>query len=420
MERGKPTLGHTSVNHTPLRCRVQRAARTPSAAISHRRLAARTAARRLTRSAAYRRPARPRRPAHADYAEISKGCRPPPGPGCLRWGWGATFPRLVRVRVGVKARARIRARVWGRFWVGLGLPTNEKPPNTYSLPLTTVEAWLARYSLKLANVVQNDARSVPVEVTASHVNLAVQDGRSVRRPGSRHRRHLLPAVGRRVVHVHAVRGYKFPIAARNLAAQHVDLPVDDRCGVRAAGHGQARHPSPRTRDWVVSFDCVACVGQVFVMVRELRISAVVTADRVDLARYRRGRQVPARRRHAWQRIPAVGLRVVHFRFSNRHVLSVITISGSTHDVEPAAQSRSAVSEALRGHAVDLAPRIVVRVVGQHGADISITIDPAQVDQAQPETQAGQRLQTTDGHHCIEQHALSLDREQRWPRANGVA
>eukprot|EP00964_Phaeocystis_antarctica_P048532 scaffold28101_cov67-Phaeocystis_antarctica.AAC.1 len=174
--------------------------------------------------------------------------------------------------------------------------------------------------------------------------------------------------------------------------------------VRAASHGQARHPSPRTGDRVECFDCVAKVA-----------IAVATADRIDLACYRRDCQGNARSWHARQRLPAVGLRVVHLRFS-RHYLPV----KPTHDVELATQSRSAVSAALRGHAGDLAPRIERRVVGQHRAELSLSssaVPAHQVDPARPEAQAPQRLQSTDGHHCLEQHALPFDREQRWPCSN---
>eukprot|EP00964_Phaeocystis_antarctica_P143148 scaffold108639_cov56-Phaeocystis_antarctica.AAC.2 len=69
----------------------------------------------------------------------------------------------------------------------------------------------------------------------------------------------------------------------------------------------------------------------------------------------------ARSRHARQRLPAVGLRVVHLRFSKRVRAIVIP----AHDIELAAQNRSAVSAALGGHAGDLAPRIEQRVVGPH-------------------------------------------------------
>ena len=73
--------------------------------------------------------------------------------------------------------------------------------------------------------------------------------------------------------------------------------------------------------------------------------------RVDLARYRRGRQAPARRRHAPQRLPAIGLRVEHLRFSVEHRDHVrIT---PAHDIELAPQSRCAVTAARRGHAGDL-------------------------------------------------------------------
>eukprot|EP00964_Phaeocystis_antarctica_P056686 scaffold33462_cov57-Phaeocystis_antarctica.AAC.1 len=245
-------------------------------------------------------------------------------------------------------------------------------------------------------------------IAASHVNLAIQNGRRVTHLGSRHRCYLLPAVGCRVVHVHAPRGYHrivFTIRVDHLAAQHVDLTREYSRSVQAASHGQARHPSPRTGDGVVRFDCV----EAFLAV------AVATADRIDLACYRRDCQELARSRHARKRLPAVGLRVVHLRFSKQ----VPIPRKPTHDVELATQSRSAVGAALRCHAGDLAPRIERRVVGPYRADLSPSFEPThQVDQARPEAQAAHRLQSTDGHHCLEQHALSFDREQRWPRANG--
>eukprot|EP00964_Phaeocystis_antarctica_P111669 scaffold75982_cov65-Phaeocystis_antarctica.AAC.14 len=153
---------------------------------------------------------------------------------------------------------------------------------------------------------------------ATHVNLAVQNGRGVRTSGSRHRCHLLPAVGRRVVHIHATHGCLVAFVVVDNAAQHVDLTVDHSCGVSAASHGRARCPSPRTRDGIVSFNCVAKVPV-----------NVVTTDCIDLARYRHGRQAKARSRHARQRLPAIGLRVVHHRFSKRRVI----LNPPAHDIE---------------------------------------------------------------------------------------
>eukprot|EP00964_Phaeocystis_antarctica_P071950 scaffold43948_cov67-Phaeocystis_antarctica.AAC.3 len=128
----------------------------------------------------------------------------------------------------------------------------------------------------------------------------------------------------------------------------------------------------------------------------------------------------ARSRHARQRLPAVGLRVVHLHLIKRR-LSIV--SGPTYDIELAAQSRSGVIAALRGHAGDLAPRIERRVVGPHRAEQSHQAhEPThQVDPLRPEAQARQRLPTTDdGHQRLGQHPLPLRGEQRWPRSDRVA
>eukprot|EP00964_Phaeocystis_antarctica_P015436 scaffold8531_cov62-Phaeocystis_antarctica.AAC.9 len=128
--------------------------------------------------------------------------------------------------------------------------------------------------------VRNLAR---VKRPATHVNLAVHNGRGVRMLDSRHRCQLLPAVSRRVVHIHAIRGNLRILVFRILlmAAHHVYLTVDHCRGVTAdtaASHRQARHPSPRTGEWIVSFDCVA------------KTIVTITADRIDLASYRRSRK----------------------------------------------------------------------------------------------------------------------------------
>ena len=72
---------------------------------------------------------------------------------------------------------------------------------------------------------------------------------------------------------------------------------------------------------------------------------------------------------------------------------------STHDIEFASQSRSAVatSVAPRGHAGDLAVRIELRVECPHRAARSlILLVPAhQADQGRAEAQARQRLDTID-------------------------
>eukprot|EP00964_Phaeocystis_antarctica_P015437 scaffold8531_cov62-Phaeocystis_antarctica.AAC.10 len=241
----------------------------------------------------------------------------------------------------------------------------------------------------------------------TRVNLAVQNGRGVRILGSRHRCQLLPAVGRRVVHIHTTRAHPLTFVVVDIAAQHVDLTVDPSCGVMAASHGQARCLTPRAGDGIVGLNYAA------------KTLVVLSADRIDLACYRHGRQETTRRRHARQRLPAVGLRVVHLRFSERHA----PVASPAQDIELATQSNSAVTAAHSGHAGDLAPRIERRVVGPHRADHIPTLHgPAhQVDPARPEAQAPQRLHTTDdGRHRLGQHPLPCRGEQRRPRSDGVA
>ena len=58
-------------------------------------------------------------------------------------------------------------------------------------------------------------------------------------------RHLLPAVGCRVINIHTIRGYNVIIRIPNVATTYVDLTLNHSCGVKRAGQAEARHPIPR-------------------------------------------------------------------------------------------------------------------------------------------------------------------------------
>eukprot|EP00964_Phaeocystis_antarctica_P048468 scaffold28066_cov63-Phaeocystis_antarctica.AAC.2 len=164
----------------------------------------------------------------------------------------------------------------------------------------------------------------------------------------------------------------------------------------AAVPPHARHQSPSAELRVVGLDRIQCRG------------TSPSTDRIDLATDRGKPQSPAHSAHLGQRLPAIGLRVVHLR----RVEHLESGSNAAHGVELALQSDGAVREAWARHACPLRPRGVLRVVQLHGAELSSVVAVAadNVDQAGLEAPARHHLRATDcGQHCVGEHALRFRR-----------
>eukprot|EP00964_Phaeocystis_antarctica_P080199 scaffold50073_cov80-Phaeocystis_antarctica.AAC.5 len=133
----------------------------------------------------------------------------------------------------------------------------------------------------------------------------------------------------------------------------------------------ARHWSPRAELWIIGLNRPQC-----------RVASRST-DRIDLATDRSQRQSPACSAHLGQRLPAIGLRVVHLR----RVEKLRVGSIAAHGVELALQSDAAMVGAWARHVCPLRPRGVLRVVQLQRADRLLAADAVaahNVDQARPE------------------------------------
>eukprot|EP00964_Phaeocystis_antarctica_P033349 scaffold18932_cov65-Phaeocystis_antarctica.AAC.11 len=171
-------------------------------------------------------------------------------------------------------------------------------------------------------------------------------------------------------------------------------------------HTHAIHQSPSAELRVVGLDRFHCR------------SAIISTDGIDLASDGGQPKRTAYGAHLGQRLPAIGLRVVHLR--RVEILPCVIIAA--RGVKLATESDAAVHAAWAHHACTLRPRGVLRVVQLHGAELAALASAAHnVDQAGPEAQARHRLHDADcEHHCIEKHVLRFRRAQRRPRTHGPA
>eukprot|EP00964_Phaeocystis_antarctica_P003744 scaffold2017_cov71-Phaeocystis_antarctica.AAC.5 len=98
-------------------------------------------------------------------------------------------------------------------------------------------------------------------------------------------------------------------------------------------------------------------------------------------------KLTARGAHLGQRLPAIGLRIVHLRRGER----LTYVSNTAHSVQFAIKSDAAVQGAWTCHGCQPLPRSVLRVVQLHRAEPSVFITAAHnVDQAGPEAPTRQR------------------------------
>eukprot|EP00964_Phaeocystis_antarctica_P075188 scaffold46362_cov68-Phaeocystis_antarctica.AAC.9 len=145
----------------------------------------------------------------------------------------------------------------------------------------------------------------------------------------------------------------------------------------------ARHQSPSAELRIVGLDRFQC-------------ALIVSADRIDLATDCDQPTPKACSAHLGQRLPAIGLRVVHLRRVEILPCDIIAARG----IELALQSDAAVRGAWACHACQLRPRRVLRVVQLYGAERSVALAAHDVDQAGPEAQARHHLRAADcGQHC---------------------
>eukprot|EP00964_Phaeocystis_antarctica_P105615 scaffold70605_cov65-Phaeocystis_antarctica.AAC.2 len=153
----------------------------------------------------------------------------------------------------------------------------------------------------------------------------------------------------------------------------------------------ARHRSPSAELRVVGLD-------------RFQYCAVVTStDRIDLTTDRGQPQRTACGAHLGQRLPAIGLRVVHLRRVERLICGSI----AAHDVELALESDAAVVGTCVRHSCPLRPRGVLRVVQLHRAEVSAgALAAHKVDEVRPEAPAWHHLRAAEcGQHCVKEHPL---------------
>eukprot|EP00964_Phaeocystis_antarctica_P026058 scaffold14653_cov66-Phaeocystis_antarctica.AAC.8 len=192
-----------------------------------------------------------------------------------------------------------------------------------------------------------------------------------------------------------------------IAAHGVDLAVKHHRGVALARHAHARHQSPSAELWIIGLDRFQyCV-------------AAISTDGIDLATDRGQSQCTACSAHLGQRLPAIGLRVIHLR----RVELLRSGSNAAHGIELALQSDAAVRGAWAHHSCLLRPRGVLRVVQLHRAELSAhaVVAAHNVDQAGPEARARHHFHAVHcRHHCVEEHVFRLRRAQRRPNTYSLA
>eukprot|EP00964_Phaeocystis_antarctica_P075222 scaffold46379_cov72-Phaeocystis_antarctica.AAC.1 len=175
-------------------------------------------------------------------------------------------------------------------------------------------------------------------------------------------------------------------------------------------HAHVRHRSPSTELRIVGLD----------RTHFRRLYLAVSTDRIDLATDRSQRQSTAHSAHVSQRLPAIGLWVVHPR---RVAYRYLRCAGSraAHSVELAIESDATMPDAGGCHACQLRPRRIRRVVQLHAVvDIAVDFAAHNVDQAGPEARAWHHLRAIDRRqHCVEEHIPCFRRAQRRPRTHGL-
>eukprot|EP00964_Phaeocystis_antarctica_P121216 scaffold84902_cov63-Phaeocystis_antarctica.AAC.2 len=158
-------------------------------------------------------------------------------------------------------------------------------------------------------------------------------------------------------------------------------------------HTHARHQSPSAKLRIVGLDRFQC--QV----------AIISTNCVDLATDRGQPKFTACSAHIGQRLPAIGLRVVHLR----RVEKLRWGSLAAHGVELAIKSDAAMPSAR-----------VLWVVQIHRAEPPVALAAHNEDQPGLETRARHHLRAVDrGQHCVGEHLLRFRRAQRGPRTHGL-
>eukprot|EP00964_Phaeocystis_antarctica_P112614 scaffold76744_cov67-Phaeocystis_antarctica.AAC.18 len=167
----------------------------------------------------------------------------------------------------------------------------------------------------------------------------------------------------------------------------------------------ARHQSPSTELRIVGLDQVQSRA------------AIHSTDCIDLATDPGQPKRIACSAHLGQRLPAIGLRVVHLR----RVETLKPGSKAAHGVELAIQSDGTVCSTWLRHGCKLLPRHVLRVIQLNRTDAAAAAFAAHnVDQAGPEAGAWHHLRAVGcGQRCVQEHTPRFCRAQRRPRTHGL-
>eukprot|EP00964_Phaeocystis_antarctica_P157131 scaffold127184_cov84-Phaeocystis_antarctica.AAC.3 len=173
--------------------------------------------------------------------------------------------------------------------------------------------------------------------TAGHKNLPAHSSGRVHSATMRHAGHLLPTVGLWVVGFDRVHTKaKFApvffevIVVWVMPTDGIDFAVNNCNSVLVAADAHARHKPPRANQRIEHLDRS---HRMVVVILLVVTNSGGSTNHVDLAASCGDRKAFASLRHAGQRLPTVGLGVVHVHRVENGVFVVATCCASTHDID---------------------------------------------------------------------------------------